>query len=63
MDQFEKSKVLTQFLDILGTNSGNTIMLNSLHYTYKVTTPPPHPTYPLSLSPFFSYTFIYLFIN
>jgi len=36
LDQFEKSKVLAQFLDILGTNSGNTIMLNSLHYTYKI---------------------------
>jgi hypothetical protein len=36
IDQFEKSKVLAQFLDILGTNSGNNILLNSLHYTYKV---------------------------
>jgi len=36
LEQFEKSKVLAQFLDILGPNSGPTIMLNSLHYAYKL---------------------------
>lgn len=32
----EKNKILGQFLDILGANSGNIIMINSLYYTYKI---------------------------
>lgn len=36
LEQFEKSKVLSQFLDTIGPNSGNIIMMNSLHYTYKI---------------------------
>jgi len=37
LDQLEKSKVLSQFLDIIGPNAGNTVLVfNSLHYIYKL---------------------------
>jgi len=36
LDILEKTKVLPQFLDIIGANSGPVIMVNSLYYTYKL---------------------------